>query len=112
MYSFIGKPKYIILATTSTPLLQESETLIAIHLRVSDVKKEVKELKNVDHSSTLLATIQSEVPTAIKEYIGTSLDDALHKVLQTKFIKEHSVPADVVEGLKQHQKPPKSAEDI
>ncbi|GJW29057.1 hypothetical protein Tco_0045932, partial [Tanacetum coccineum] len=82
-------------ATTSTPAVQESETLNAIHLRVLDLEKEVKELKNVDHSSTLLATIKSEVPTAVK-----------------KLIKEHSVPADVVEGLKQQQKPQKSAEDI
>ncbi|GJU49712.1 hypothetical protein Tco_1219267 [Tanacetum coccineum] len=53
-------------AKTSTPLVQESETLTAIHLRVSDLEKEVKELKNFDHSSTLLATIKSKVSTAVK----------------------------------------------
>ncbi|GJV69197.1 hypothetical protein Tco_1484706 [Tanacetum coccineum] len=36
-------------------------------------------LKNVDHSTTLLATIKSEVPSAVKEYLGTILGDALHK---------------------------------
>ncbi|GJW14321.1 hypothetical protein Tco_0018454 [Tanacetum coccineum] len=41
--------------------------------------QEVKELKNVDHSSTLLATIKSEVSTAVKEYLRISLDDALQK---------------------------------
>ncbi|GJV77713.1 hypothetical protein Tco_1509297 [Tanacetum coccineum] len=41
--------------------------------------KEVKELKNGDHYTTLIATIKSEVLTAVKEYLGTSLGDALHK---------------------------------
>ncbi|GKE30233.1 hypothetical protein Tco_1445617 [Tanacetum coccineum] len=93
--------------TTSTPAVPESKTFTAIHLRVSDLEKEVKELKNVDHSIALLATIKYEVPTAIKEYLGTNLGDTLHKVLQrhtAEFIKEHSVLADVVEVLKQQQK--------
>ncbi|GJW53420.1 hypothetical protein Tco_0097505 [Tanacetum coccineum] len=56
----------------------------------------------------LIATIKSKVLMAVEEYLGTSLGDALHKVLQkhtVEFIKEHPVPADVVEELKQHQKP-------
>ncbi|GJU18770.1 hypothetical protein Tco_1146736 [Tanacetum coccineum] len=51
----------------------------------------------------------------VKEYLGTSLDDALHKVLQrhiAEFIKEHSAPADVVELLIHQQKPQKSVKDI
>ncbi|GKB18203.1 hypothetical protein Tco_0852126 [Tanacetum coccineum] len=102
-------------ATTSTPAVPESKTLSAIHLRVSDLEKEVQELKQVDHSTTLLATIKSEVPTAIKEYLGTSLEDALYKALQihtAEFIKEHSVLADVIEMLKHQQKPQKSVADI
>ncbi|GJS72857.1 hypothetical protein Tco_0705698 [Tanacetum coccineum] len=66
-------------ATTLTPAVLEFETLSAIHLRVLDLEKEVKELRNIGHSTTLLATIKSEVPSAIKEYLGTSLGDALHK---------------------------------
>ncbi|GJU69826.1 hypothetical protein Tco_1256085 [Tanacetum coccineum] len=49
---------------------------------------------NIDHSLALLATIKSEFPTAVKEYIGESLDDALYKVVQrhtVDLIKEHSV---------------------
>ncbi|GJX86480.1 hypothetical protein Tco_0337254 [Tanacetum coccineum] len=72
-------PETLTTATTSNPAVQESETLSTIHLRISDLEKEVKELKNVDHSSALLATIKSEVLTAVKEYLGTSLDDALYK---------------------------------
>nr|GEZ72299.1 hypothetical protein [Tanacetum cinerariifolium] len=58
---------------------------------------------------------QDSVPAAVKEYIGTSLDDALYKVLQRHTVnlsKEHSIPADVVEKLKQQVKPQKSVKDI
>ncbi|GKA76855.1 hypothetical protein Tco_0783316 [Tanacetum coccineum] len=102
-------------ATTTTIAVPSSETLSAIHLRVSDMEKEVKELKNVDHSLALCATIKSEVSAAVKEYIGISLDDALYKVLQKQnadLSKEHSILADVVEKLKQQDKPQKSAKDI
>ncbi|GJW47626.1 hypothetical protein Tco_0079272 [Tanacetum coccineum] len=70
--------------TTSTTAFPDSKTLSAIHLRVSNLEKEVKELKNVDHSSTLLATIKSEVSNAVQEYLGTSLDDALYKSAQAE----------------------------
>nr|GEV15384.1 uncharacterized mitochondrial protein AtMg00810-like [Tanacetum cinerariifolium] len=66
-------------ATTSITTIQESETLSALHLRVTDFEKEVKELRNIDHSLALITTIKSKVPTAVKEYFGTSLDDALYK---------------------------------
>ncbi|GJS37896.1 hypothetical protein Tco_0536278 [Tanacetum coccineum] len=69
-------------AATSTLAVQESKTLTAIHLRLSDLEKEVKELRNVDHSASLLATIKFDVLATIKEYLGTSLGDALYKVLQ------------------------------
>ncbi|GKB45585.1 hypothetical protein Tco_0896338 [Tanacetum coccineum] len=72
-------------------------------------------LKDVDHSLALCATIKSEVLTAIKEYLGTSLDDALYAMLQrhtTDLIKEQSVPTDVVEKLKHQYKPEKSVKDI
>ncbi|GJU79956.1 hypothetical protein Tco_1282321 [Tanacetum coccineum] len=71
----------------STTVVPDSETLFAIHLRVSDLEKEVKELKNVDHSSALHATIKSEVVAAVKEYLGTSLDDALYKALYHAFME-------------------------
>ncbi|GJY84834.1 hypothetical protein Tco_0498860 [Tanacetum coccineum] len=83
------------------------EALSALQLKVSDLEKEVKELRNVDHSTALLATIKSEVPTAVKEYRRTNLGDTLHKVLQrhtVELIQEQSVLAYVIEVLKQQQK--------
>ncbi|GJW00061.1 hypothetical protein Tco_1555312 [Tanacetum coccineum] len=67
-------------ATTSTTIVHDYETLSVIHLRVSDLEKEVKELKNRKYWHDLS--------------------------------KEHSIPTDVVEKLKQQDKPQKSAKDI
>ncbi|GKD27984.1 hypothetical protein Tco_1234198 [Tanacetum coccineum] len=106
-------------ATTSTPTVLESETLNAIYLRLSDLEKEVKELKNVDHSSALLSKIKFVVLNAIKEYLETSLDDALYKVLKkhdADIIKEFSILTEIVERLTQQylhkQSTEKSTKDI
>ncbi|GJZ39687.1 hypothetical protein Tco_0586250 [Tanacetum coccineum] len=69
-------------ATTSTTTAADSSTLTAIHQRLSDVENEDKTLINVDHSSTIRATLKSEVPIVVKEYLRTSWDDALYKELQ------------------------------
>nr|GEW72425.1 hypothetical protein [Tanacetum cinerariifolium] len=47
--------------------------------RVTNLEKDVKELKDVDNSAKVISTIKSKVPNAIKEHLGSSLDDALHK---------------------------------
>ncbi|GKB62523.1 hypothetical protein Tco_0918709 [Tanacetum coccineum] len=102
-------------ATTSTTVVPDSETLSAFHQKITDLEKDVKELKTVDHSSTLLLTIKSEVPKAVKEYLRTSLDDALHKVLQKHFAditNEHSVLAEIVKRLRQQYVPKDSTKDI
>ncbi|GKB08552.1 hypothetical protein Tco_0836864, partial [Tanacetum coccineum] len=102
-------------ATTSTISVPESETLSALYQRITNLEKDVKELKNVDNSTTIISTIKSEVPNAVKEYLRSSLDDALYKVIQKYFadvIKEHSIPAEIVERLRQQYVPQKSIEDI
>ncbi|GJV57602.1 hypothetical protein Tco_1458607 [Tanacetum coccineum] len=60
---------------------------------------EVKELKNVDHSSTLCATIKSEVLAAVNEYLRSSLDDALykHKALYHALIESILVDVDAMD---------------
>ncbi|GJX44031.1 hypothetical protein Tco_0260707 [Tanacetum coccineum] len=67
-------------ATTSTPFVLESESLNAIHLRLSDLEKEVKELKNV-----------------LKKH-------------DADIIKEFPVPAEIVERLTQQYLPQQSTE--
>ncbi|GKE28543.1 hypothetical protein Tco_1443927, partial [Tanacetum coccineum] len=85
-------------AILSAPLLN----VLAFVLRVSDLEKEVKELKQVDHSTALHASIRFEVPSAVQEYLRLSLGDALQKELQknTKdLIQQHSLkhPIDLLE---------------
>ncbi|GJR42226.1 hypothetical protein Tco_1310329 [Tanacetum coccineum] len=67
---------------SATTILPISETLSTIQLRASELEKEVKELKKVDHSTTIHVSIRSQVPAAVNEYLGTSLGDTLQKVLQ------------------------------
>ncbi|GJW30685.1 hypothetical protein Tco_0047560 [Tanacetum coccineum] len=97
--------------TTSTTVVPGSKTLIVLHQRVTDLEKDVKEHNIVDHSVALLSTIKYEVPNAVKEYLGISLDDALHKVLQkhsANITKEHYVPAEIVKRLRQQYVPEKT----
>ncbi|GKF93754.1 hypothetical protein Tco_0283454, partial [Tanacetum coccineum] len=39
----------------------------------------MSEVKKTDHSANVLASIRSQVPTAVDNYLGTKLDDALLK---------------------------------
>ncbi|GJZ72074.1 hypothetical protein Tco_0635925 [Tanacetum coccineum] len=71
--------------------------LITIYVSV------IPEPKVINPSKTLLVAIKFEVPTIVKEYLGTSLDDYIHKVVQrhtTKLIEEHSILSDVIDVLK------------
>ncbi|GJT35984.1 hypothetical protein Tco_0718459 [Tanacetum coccineum] len=68
-------------ATISTTTATDYTTLIGIHQRLADMENEVKTLKNVDHSLAIRASVKSKVPIVVKEYLGTSLDDALQKAL-------------------------------
>ncbi|GJV94974.1 hypothetical protein Tco_1546551 [Tanacetum coccineum] len=102
-------------AITSTTAVPDSKTLTALHQRIADLEKDVKELKDIDNSTKVISTIQFEVLKSVKEYLGSSLDDAMYKVIQRNFadiIKEHSVPDEIVKRLGQQYAPQKSIEDI
>ncbi|GJV15538.1 hypothetical protein Tco_1360861 [Tanacetum coccineum] len=60
---------------TTTPIPTPPITIEAPH-------KDVQELKEVDNTTTLRASLRSEIPPAVNAYLGSSLGDALHKVLQ------------------------------
>ncbi|GJT75207.1 hypothetical protein Tco_1041932, partial [Tanacetum coccineum] len=55
--------------------------------RVSTLEKDVKELKEADNTTTLCASLKSEMPSAVHAFLGSSLGDELHKVIQ-KHTKE------------------------
>ncbi|GJY46268.1 hypothetical protein Tco_0435331 [Tanacetum coccineum] len=62
-------------ATTITTSLPEITPFIALQLRVAKLEQEMSEVKKTD----VLASIRSQVPTAVNNYLGTKLDDALLK---------------------------------
>ncbi|GJX42195.1 hypothetical protein Tco_0257185 [Tanacetum coccineum] len=51
-------------------------------LRVARLEQEMSEVKKTDHSADVLASIKSQVPTAVDKYLGTKLDDAPLKILE------------------------------
>ncbi|GJS86889.1 retrovirus-related pol polyprotein from transposon TNT 1-94 [Tanacetum coccineum] len=81
-------------ATTITTSLPEITPFIALQLRVARLEQEMSEVKKTDHSADVLASIRSQVPTAVDKYLGTKLDDALLKVLErhtADLIEKYSV---------------------
>ncbi|GJU12507.1 hypothetical protein Tco_1134903 [Tanacetum coccineum] len=81
-------------ATTITTSLPEITPFIALQLRVARLEQEMSEVKKTDHSADVLASIKSQVPTAIDKYLGTKLDDALLKILErhtADLIEKYSV---------------------
>ncbi|GKA12717.1 hypothetical protein Tco_0692263 [Tanacetum coccineum] len=54
----------------------------AISQRVSFLEKDVQEHKAVDHTTTLLASLKSEIQSAVNPYLRSGLGDALQKVLR------------------------------
>nr|GEZ48097.1 hypothetical protein [Tanacetum cinerariifolium] len=66
-------PPIIIDAPIITSAIPESDALSAVHLRVKKLKKDVFELKKIDHSAKSLASLKLQVPMSIdkatlKEY--------------------------------------------
>ncbi|GJS80241.1 hypothetical protein Tco_0730122 [Tanacetum coccineum] len=81
-------------ATTITTSLPEITPFIALQLRVARLEQEMSEVKKTDLSADVLASIRSQVPTAVDNYLGTKLDDALLKVLErhtADLLKKYSV---------------------
>ncbi|GKA54132.1 hypothetical protein Tco_0753081 [Tanacetum coccineum] len=75
-------------ATTSTFVVPKTETLAAFQLKVDNLEKEVQELRKVDNSAIVISTVKSEVPNAVKDYLGTTLDDTLYKQSKEKTAEE------------------------
>ncbi|GJT79586.1 hypothetical protein Tco_1053928 [Tanacetum coccineum] len=67
--------------TIPTPPINTTP-FIALQLRVTKLEQDMSEVKKIDHSAAILASIQSQVPLVVDKYIGTKLDDALLKTLE------------------------------
>ncbi|GJS33844.1 hypothetical protein Tco_0532226, partial [Tanacetum coccineum] len=92
--SLVTSPPINTEATTITTSLPEITPFIALQLRVARLEQEMSEVKKTDHQADVLASIKSQVPTAVDKYLGTKLDDALLKVLErhtADLIEKYSV---------------------
>ncbi|GJU41000.1 hypothetical protein Tco_1193957 [Tanacetum coccineum] len=71
-----------------TKLLQQLFNLLHLchslhHQRVYVLEKDFQELKEVDHTTTILASLRSEIPSAVNAYLRSSLGDALQKAKES-----------------------------
>ncbi|GJQ96995.1 hypothetical protein Tco_0008134 [Tanacetum coccineum] len=80
----IPTPPTITIAPSITTIVPDS--LPSIVQRVYVLEKDVKELKQVDHSLAILAMIRSQVPSAVNEYLGSILGDSLQKMTWIKLL--------------------------
>ncbi|GJV26389.1 hypothetical protein Tco_1379084, partial [Tanacetum coccineum] len=69
-------------ATTITTTLPEITPFIALQLRVVKLELDMAEVKKTDHSAAVLASIESQVPTVVDNYLGDKVDNALLKALE------------------------------
>ncbi|GJT04425.1 hypothetical protein Tco_0838887 [Tanacetum coccineum] len=73
----IPTPPIITESPTITTFVPESDALTAVQLRVEKLEKDVSELKKIDLSAKALATLKSQVPTIVDDYLGSKLGDTL-----------------------------------
>nr|GEU79481.1 hypothetical protein [Tanacetum cinerariifolium] len=99
-------------ATTSTPFVLESKTLNAIHLRLSDLEKEVKKLKNIHHSLEFLSKIKFEFLNAAKStleqvwmmfFISPKHKALYHALMESILEDEDARDEDVADKLKKRK---------
>ncbi|GJV42024.1 hypothetical protein Tco_1420464 [Tanacetum coccineum] len=87
-------PPIITEALSITIVIPESDALTVVQLRIAKLEQDVFELKKIDHSVEALATLKSQVPMVVGNYIGSKLGDDLQKVLQrhiADLIQKYSV---------------------
>ncbi|GJW86449.1 hypothetical protein Tco_0161789 [Tanacetum coccineum] len=95
------------------PEIPEITPFIALQLRVAKLEQDMSEVKKIDHSAAVLASIQSHVPPVVDKYIGTKLDDALLKALErhtADLVEKYSVLPTLESSKKQESE--KSPEEI
>ncbi|GJQ89512.1 hypothetical protein Tco_0000651 [Tanacetum coccineum] len=100
-------------APAITTTIPEITPFIALQLRVAKLEQDMSEVKKIDHSAAVLASIQSQVPPVVDKYLGTKLDDALLKTLErhtADLVEKYSVLPAPESSKKQESE--KSPEEI
>ncbi|GJU95179.1 hypothetical protein Tco_1319935 [Tanacetum coccineum] len=72
-------------STTPTPRpnLPDFSSVFAFNKRVSNLEKELTELKQADHSVLLLATIKSQIPAMVDDHLDTRIGDSIQDAFQS-----------------------------
>ncbi|GJV54179.1 hypothetical protein Tco_1449920 [Tanacetum coccineum] len=73
---FLNSPNVSLIGT-----IQENAE-VEIKSLVSELEKDVKELKKVERTLAIRESLKSEVPEAMNKYLGSTLGDTLQKVIQ------------------------------
>ncbi|GJS60831.1 hypothetical protein Tco_0655615 [Tanacetum coccineum] len=88
--------------TTDAPtiiiVVPESDALTVVQLRVAKIEKDLSELKNINLSVEALATLKTQVPSAVDNYLGSKVGDVFQKEL-----KKHT--ADLIQKYSLQQIP-------
>ncbi|GJV58637.1 retrovirus-related pol polyprotein from transposon TNT 1-94 [Tanacetum coccineum] len=98
---------------TDPSSIPEITPFIALQLRVAKLEQDMSEVKKIDHSAAVLASIQSQVPPVVDKYVGTKLDDALLKALErhtADLVEKYSMLPTLESSKKQESE--KSPEEI
>ncbi|GJQ97544.1 hypothetical protein Tco_0008683 [Tanacetum coccineum] len=100
-------------APTITTAIPKSDTLSVVQLRVPKLEKDVSELKKIDHSAKALATLKSQVPTVVEQYLGSKITLESSKIqkptidLEQESKKSASEILKIKRGQAEKQKKPK-----
>ncbi|GJT56241.1 hypothetical protein Tco_0991295 [Tanacetum coccineum] len=76
------------ITTKAPPVTMIPDPLHAVNQRVYVLEKDVQELKEADNTTTLCASLRSEIQLDVNSYLRSSLGDALHKSMQANLINE------------------------
>nr|GEX56631.1 hypothetical protein [Tanacetum cinerariifolium] len=100
----IPLPPIITNAPIITSVVPESDTRSPVQLRVAKLEKDVSELKKIYQYAKALATLSSQVPTVIKQYLGSKINNDLQKTIHenksfNKNPVNHRLYHDLMEAL-------------
>ncbi|GKF91470.1 hypothetical protein Tco_0275171, partial [Tanacetum coccineum] len=69
--------------TTSVPVLLDFSSLFGFDQRVSTLEKDLAQIKQVNHSAQILASIKSEIPAIVDEHLTIRIGFATQTSLQS-----------------------------
>ncbi|GJX48669.1 hypothetical protein Tco_0273859 [Tanacetum coccineum] len=75
-------------APTITTIVPTSDALSTVQLRVVKLEKDVSKLKKIDHSAKALATLKSQVPMVVEQYLRSKIGYDLQKIKKEQAEKQ------------------------